>query len=366
MKVLHLGQTIGGLDIYIRNVCRTMPNSVKFIIVHGIGDNSKKFYNSDEELILEHMVPLYRRINLINDITTFFNVLKFVLKLKPTIIHAHSAKGGFFGRIIGFLTRTKTYYTPHAFSFLASPNPLVSSLFLFVERVTRLNAYLLACSESERDIGVRRVGYKKERALVWSNSVPDLNDKVLKCKVNERFVCTIGRPSFQKNTTFLINVVVSIVKIIPDFKLYILGVGYHSPELEKVNKLIEDYGIRDNVLLLPWVEQVEALSIMKGAEFYISSSRYEGLPLAILEAMSLEKAVVATSVFGNIDCVIDQENGFLVPMDVEHFSKAVIALWVDEKLKRDFGKRSRKIYEKKFNLKENINKLLCFYSQKFD
>jgi|SRR5690554_736184 len=362
MKVLHLGQTIGGLDTYIRNVCRTMPRSVNFIIVHGNEDNSKSFYNCEGDLIVEHLVPLYRRINLFHDIATFFKVLKIVYRFKPTIIHAHSAKGGFFGRIIGFLTRIKTFYTPHAFSFLASPNPMISSLFLFVERATRFNANLLACSESERDIGVSRVGYRTERALVWSNSVPDIYGKVEDYKAKERFVCSVGRPSYQKNTRFLINAVASVVKLIPDFKLYILGVGYHSPELENVKKLIENFGIGNNVLLLPWVDQEEVLSIINASEFYVSSSRYEGLPLSVLEAMSLGKAIVATSVFGNVDCVIDQENGFLVSQEEELFSKAIINLWVDENLKRQFGKQSRKIYEERFDLSNTINNLLFIYS----
>ena len=89
------------------------------------------------------------------------------------MLHCHSAKGGVVGRIAGFLTHTKTLYTPHAFSFLSTQSTLKKKIYLLIERTTKLDAWLLACSESERMMGVKIVHYHKDKALVWSNAVPD-------------------------------------------------------------------------------------------------------------------------------------------------------------------------------------------------
>jgi glycosyltransferase involved in cell wall biosynthesis len=366
MKVLHLGQAIGGIDVYIRNICKYLPNDFEFVIIRGDADNSKPFFNIDKQLIFEYKIPLYRRISIINDVKSICQAIKIVKTEKPDIIHAHSAKGGLVGRIVGAVTGTKTLYTPHAFSFLSSKSWLIRWIYKLVERGTRFKTILLACSESEKIMAINQVGYKNGNALVWSNSVPDAsltynsNDKF-----NQSFVCTIGRPSYQKNTTFLIEVVKKVVQEIPDFKLFILGVGHHSPELDLVKKKIDSLSLHENVVLKPWVNQKEVFKYVSSSKFYISTAKYEGLPLSIIEAMSLGKAIIASDVPGNVDCVKHDTNGFLLPLEVNVFAEKIIDLWFDNDKRVNFGNHSRTIYTAQFNIELRINKLETIYKNLF-
>ncbi|MCE8444938.1 glycosyltransferase [Phocaeicola dorei] len=172
MKILHLGQIIGGLDIYIRNSIIYAEGDYEYILVHGNKDNNKPIEKNGKR-VKEYGISLYRSLNPWNDLKAIIQAVKIIRKERPDLVHCHSAKGGVVGRIAGFLTRTKTFYTPHAFSFLSTRSRLKRKIYLFIERSTKLNAWLLACSESERVMGINLVHYHENKALVWNNAVPD-------------------------------------------------------------------------------------------------------------------------------------------------------------------------------------------------
>lgn len=172
MKILHIGQMIGGLDIYIRNTIVYSKCGNEYVIVHGDNDNNRPV-EKDGEVVKEYGISLRRELNIFRDMKSVVQALKIVLQERPDIIHCHSAKGGIVGRIVGFITRVPTYYTPHAFSFLCTQSHLKRKLYLCIEQMTRLNAHLLACSESERRLGMELVHYSDKKGHVWSNAIPD-------------------------------------------------------------------------------------------------------------------------------------------------------------------------------------------------
>lgn len=362
MKILHIGQLIGGLDSYIRNSITNINDEFVFIVIRGQGDNSAPIRHNGK-LIKEYHVKLFRQLNLINDLICIFQTICIIKKEKPDIIHCHSAKGGIVGRIAGFITNTITLYTPHAFSFLSSDNWISKTVYLFVERFFKLNSYLLACSESEQQIGMNKVGYKKQKALLWSNAVPDAS-KLVKGKtrnIEREFICYIGRPSYQKNTILLIPIVQKIINRIPNFRIYLLGVGYHSPDLGELERMICKYKLSSNIILIPWLTQIEVQNYIAQSFFYISVSRYEGLPLSVLEAMSLGKALIVSSVPGNIDCVENEKNGYVLPLDSQLFAEKIIELWNSKEKRAHFGMKSREKYLKKFDIEKHIKILESIY-----
>ena len=182
--------------------------------------------------------------------------------------------------------------------------------------------------------------------------------------IKQPYFCTVGRPCYQKNTMFLLGVISKVVEAIPDFKFILLGVGYHSPELELVKDRIMTLGLDKNIEMVPWLEQGVVFDYIRQSKCYISTTRYEGLPLAILEAMSLSKPIIATRVSGNIDCVEDKENGYLVSFDENEFSTKIIELWRDDYAVKLLGAKSREIYQNKFNINKNIKLLEKLYLEK--
>lgn len=173
MKILHIGQMVGGISVYIKNTTMSLANDMEFIIVSGKSDNNKPLIIDSVE-IKEYKIDLYRELSL-KDLKGLWQAISVIRREKPNLIHCHSAKGGFIGRIAGFICGVPTLYTPHAYSFLSANSGIKCKLFTLLERAARLNSYMLACSESEKELGKRIVGYNVSKALVWSNSVPDIN-----------------------------------------------------------------------------------------------------------------------------------------------------------------------------------------------
>lgn len=165
MKILHVGQMIGGLDVYIRNSIVYNIADNKYLIVCGKDDKHEPVIRNGKT-VKEYHISLYRSLNPWNDLKALLQTIKIVRREKPDIIHCHSAKGGVIGRTAGWITGTKTCYTPHAFSFLCTPSKLKRNIYLAIEKMTKFKTYLLACSESEQQMAKEEVGYDVEHALV--------------------------------------------------------------------------------------------------------------------------------------------------------------------------------------------------------
>lgn len=363
MKIMHIGQMIGGLDVYIRNsITNCKDDSIEFVIVCGKKDKHQPVKRNGK-IVKEHPVSMYRNLNPIYDLIGFLQVIIWIIREKPDLIHCHSAKGGMFGRLAGWLTGTKTLYTPHAFSYLCTPSKLKRNIFLWMERYTKPGTYLLACSKSEREMGIKEVKYKQSRALVWQNAVPDALPIAAQQhnKKTELFACYIGRPCYQKNTLFLVNVIEKVKAKGCPLKFVLLGVGYFSSELEELKRKISTAQLDDVIRIEPWISHEECLGYLKSAMFYVTTSLYEGLPLSVIEAMSLGKAVIASDVIGNRDCVSNEKNGYLLPFDTEIFADKIVSLWSDNNTRTRFEENSRKIFISDFLIDTQINKLHDIY-----
>lgn len=363
MKVMHVGQMIGGLDIYIRNSITFSSGELEYVIVHGRDDKSKPVYCKGKE-VREIFIPLYREIGL-NDLRSIHQLVQIIKEEKPDVIHCHSAKG-IVGRIAGFLTHTPTLYTPHAFSFLSSPNRIKRFVFKAIEFVSKCNANLLACSNSEYKIGRHVIRYSKSHAYVWQNSVPEPEFKEKEMKLttpSSPYIYYIGRPSYQKNPLFTIDVIGEVIKVHPEIKFFLLGVGYYSPDLEEVKKRIYEKRLEDYIQLMEWVSHSDVMAFAQQSLFYISMARYEGLPLSVIEAMSLGKPVIASKVVGNQDCVFDGVNGRLVRLEAKEFAAAICDLIENPEKREQMGEASRRLYEEKFKIDNRISELEAIYKK---
>ncbi len=358
MKILHIGQMIGGLDIYIRNSIQyNKAEQNEYIIVCGKEDKHQPIVRNGKA-VREYPISLYRSLNPVNDLTALIQAVKIIKREKPDVIHCHSAKGGIIGRTAGWMTGVKTFYTPHAFSYLCTPSKLKRWVFLMIERLTRFKTYVLACSESEQEMAMAEVGYDPQHALVWHNAVPDASLEHGKMvEMQEPYACYIGRPCYQKNTLFLLDVIKKVKDKGCGLKFILLGVGYHSPELEAMKAKMAELGLEDTIKLEPWISHTDCQEFVRKSLFYISTALYEGLPLAVVEAMSNGKAIVASDVVGNRDCVRDGENGYLLPLDADAYAEKIIQLVNDNELRGRMEKASRELFLKEFFIENRISYL---------
>lgn len=384
MKILHIGNLKSGIDTYVRNTVALASDKFEFVIVNGADDNSKPYMRHGKQ-VETYSIDMYRALNPIKDMKAVMQAIKIIKKEKPDLVHCHSAKGGVIGRFAAFFTGTKVVYTAHAFSFLSAESAKKKQVFLLLEKIAKLNSYLLACSGSERELGIKVVGFKVKKAFAWNNAVPDADKGLTRIsqvsqissqknetsdlpvpKAGERYITSIGRPSYQKNPLFMVEVAHGIHLKHPDIKFYLLGVGFYSPMLEDMKKLIHQYDMDDTFYLLPWLSHEETLKYVKGSLLYFMTSLYEGLPISVIEAMSLGKAVVASDVLGNKDCVKDGYNGYLLPLKEEVFVEKMNDLIENDEKRKEMEKNSRSYFESDFFIDNRIKALEEIYTEVYN
>ena len=146
-----------------------------------------------------------------------------------------------------------------------------------------------------------------------------------------------GRLTAQKGYDMLVQAYAPVAEAHPDWDLRICGGGVGNEHERKLRKLIADLGLEDRVTLAGPTDDVPGE--MAQASVYALSSRFEGFPLVLLEAMSKGMAVVAFDCpTGPADIVKDHENGILVPRrDVAAFSAGLFEMVEDEELRRRCG-----------------------------
>jgi glycosyltransferase involved in cell wall biosynthesis len=367
-KIAHIGQSIGGVDTYIRLlVAHLNVNNFKQIILHGKNENEANFKDKSGKAIKEFSISLIRSVNPIVDTLALLQAIKIIRKEQPDLIHCHSSKGGMIGRIAGYILNIPSLYTPNAFSYLSAKNKVKRILFLTYERAFKnLNTTLLACSKSESIRGLSEVNYPQAEVVIWQNSIEAIKCHKTADKIGEDFLLSIGRPSYQKNTSFLIEI---MNKLVNEYgvkkKLLLVGVGHFSPLKEKIIALINNYKLTDYIFLIDWVPRSVSIEYISSCLLYLSTSRYEGLPYALLEAMSIGKAIVATNVDGNRDAVKNGETGFLVKEgEIIEFATCVKLLIENNKKRRTFEISAQKRFLDNFDIKKNITQLEAIYLNK--
>lgn len=371
MKILHIGNLKSGIDTYVRNTVALASDEFEFVIVNGADDNSAPYMRHDKQ-VKTYGICMYRALNPVKDLKAVMQAVKIIRKEKPDLVHCHSAKGGVIGRFAAFLTGTKVAYTAHAFSFLSAESAKKKKIFLLLEKIAKLNSYLLACSGSERELGIKVVGFKEKKAFAWNNAVPDSlpliakNPRIAKSelpipKEEERYITSIGRPSYQKNPLFMVEVAHGIHLKHPDIKFYLLGVGFYSPMLDDMKALIHQYDMDDIFYMLPWLSHEETLMYVNGSMLYFMTSLYEGLPISVIEAMSLGKAIVASDVLGNKDCVKNGYNGYLLPLDEKVFAEKMNELIENDEKRKQMERNSRAYFESDFFINNRIKALEDIY-----
>lgn len=363
-KIVHIARPLSGVGVYIALLSKHISSSFENIIVCNKNEDCIKIINSENKEIDSHHLDIKRKINPFKDLVILIRLIILLKKIKPDILHCHSAKAGFLGRLAGAFLNIKTFYTPHAYSFLSSNNYFVKNIFKSIEWFFGfLPSYTLACSESEYEIAKIELKINEKKLLLWENSIEDISESTKnKAKgISSDYICSIGRPTYQKNTDLLVNSILELKQKLPNIHLKILGVGYYSTELEKIKQFILNNNLSENITLLPWVDRKQCLSILNDAELFISTSRYEGLPYAVLEALALSKPCILSNIKGHLNLVKNDFNGFLVGNDKELIAEKIQHILTSTDVRLQMSRNSRKIYETSFNIKKNIYKIEEIY-----
>lgn len=369
IKIVHILHAVGGVGISLRlNLANIDPEKFTSIVIHGESDTKKAFLDKNGNPVKAYRLPIFRNINPLKDALSIHKINRIIKEEKPDLIHAHSAKGGIFGKIVGKHLGVPVLHTPQAYSYLSAENTTKKKTFIKIERYfAQKNNKILASSNSERNRAIYEIGYAEENALLFNNAIQpieDVNTLGIEKTWPDEYICSVGRPSYQKNIELMIRIIAKVKQAKPNIHLVLMGVGFHSPNLETVKTLITKLDLTSNVTLLEWTDREDIFYIVKNAQLYISTARYEGLPYSIIEAMALKKACVVTDADGNRDLIQNQENGFVIfDENEEMFKDQIIKLLDDNALCSSFETNAFEKFNQHFNIENTIMLLEKTYTE---
>lgn len=249
-------------------------------------------------------------------VASLIALYKAVREKDIDIIHSHGRGAGVYARLLGAMTRKPVVHTFQGVH-LWHLSPLRKFLYLFVEKAfARVTDVFINVSESERKTCENANFYsRKFRVVPIGVEVPPMRRPPLDTREGRvrpdrrRFtLINISRLSFEKGVDVLLKVVKALADSGADFKLLLAGDG---PERKKLEKDAKALGIEKYVVFYGAVSDADKLRLLESAHVFMNTSRCEGMPIAVLEAMARSLPVVATDVAGNKDVVISGENGFL-------------------------------------------------------
>lgn len=264
-------------------------------------------------LLRRELHPLYDTLAL----QQLFNVIRHT---RPDLVHTHSSKAGFLGRLAARRCGVPAVvHTPNGLYFLGQANPTKRRFYLLLERfAARWSDVVIATSASERDELLRWRIASPERIVLIENGVePDrlpanLDRQALRAAYgiapDTLLVGTLARATEQKNPLLFVRSAALLAARFPHVSFMWIGDG---DLLDAARQEANALGISERCRFLGHKDDGSTLLSM--FDLFWLPSQYEGLPLALLEAMALSIPVVATDVVGNRDVVVHEQSGLLVP-----------------------------------------------------
>ena len=279
---------------------------------------------------------------------------------RADVIHVHSAKAGFLGRLAAATRgrRRDCVFTPHGWSWWAAEG-MEARLYLNLERLAaHWCRTIVALSADERDAGLAaRVGDPGQYRVI-PNGVPLERFALPRRPVRGR-ILMVGRLAPPKRPDLAIRALASVREQIPDAELHVVGDGSLRTE---ARALAAELGLGGAVAFLGTREDVPEL--LAEAECALLASDYEGSPLAVVEAMAASVAVVATEVGGVGELVRPGVTGAIAPKgDAEALARALLDALGDPEQAAALGAEGRRLAQEELSLDRMVGRLVGLYEE---
>jgi glycosyltransferase involved in cell wall biosynthesis len=280
------------------------------------------------------------------------------------ILHAHLPLADSIGRIAGKIAGIPVIMTTEHGQYLWK-----SRSHLWLERMlNRITDMRICVSRDVLEIRNRREWTPMNKLTYIPNGIDaDLFKEPRKGRAavmgefgwrpDDALIVSVGRLVEEKNYPLLLEAVSLLRDRLPDIRCLLVGDGRCREEIESRAKELD---LGENLHMAGSRNDVP--SILDAANLFVMSSDNEGLPVALLEAMAAEKAIVATSVGGIPDAIRDGENGLLVPpRDGPALASVMERVIMDGDFARKLGRVAGEDVERDFHIRRTSARVMQVY-----
>ena len=304
------------------------------------------------------------------DLKALVKLYRLIRRERPHIVHTHTAKAGFVGRLAARLAGTPIIlHTYHGHVLHGYYNPLKTWLLRRMERVlARITDCIIAVSEQVKQdlvsygvappekITVIPLGFDLQSFLNCEKYRGEFR-RELGLNDGARLIGIVGRIFPIKNHRLFLDSAVQVASQEPACRFIIVGDGVLRPEMERHAR---ELGIADKVIFTGWRRDLPR--IYADLNVLVVSSDNEGTPVSAIEAMASARPVVGTRVGGLPDIITDGENGYLVPSrNPEALAEAILRLLRDPELACRMGRAGQTMAKERFKIQRLISDMEGLY-----
>ncbi|MEY8446687.1 glycosyltransferase [Enterococcus ratti] len=368
-KVLLISESMaGGLRKHLIQLIEYLDqNKFEIYFIHGTDKADSCFMNQYEKLKkLATVIPcptFTRNLHFKNDFATYQFLNQQIKIIQPDIVHCHSSKAGALGRVAAKRNHIdRIFYTPHAYSFLSPEfKPLKKKVFVWIERLLSKYATKMTfnVSEEEKTAAINLHLDRSAKFAVIHNGLPEIvlpSKKEVKeslgLKETNIVVGNNARLSFQKDPFLFMEIAKEVIQQNDNYHFVWAGDG---PLFKEVNDFLIENSLTQNVHLLG--ERTDSEQIVAGYDRYLITSKYEGLPYSLIEAIRAGVPIIGKKVTG-VEEIISQISGgrLLNTKDPKRFAQEIL----NEAQTYDKN-QIIEVYQKNYSLNQMIQKITTYY-----
>lgn len=323
-------------------------------IVHIMGKPNNKSNIPFVDKIIP--IPFEKNMFSIKNIAISFQIASIIKKENYDIVNLHTTLAAFFTRLgimISFKKPKLVINTVHGYLFDSKSSFFKRAIMLLAEKFTKcITNTVIVMNQEDYHIATKHKLYKDNLYLIKGMGINPSNfppvssqDKIsLRKKYNfndDDFLLVYAAEfSKRKNQKFLLYSLKELIKEgFSNIKLVLLGDG---ALLDESKAIARELNILDNVIFAGYTK--DTCTYYQLSDICVSSSRSEGLPFNIIEAMSVGLPIIASNVKGHSDLIVQNENGFLFEYDdFNEFSNYIKILHEDNSEKIKMGLKSQEL-----------------------
>jgi glycosyltransferase involved in cell wall biosynthesis len=358
MRVLHViaRLNVGGTARYITRLAEELPkHKIETFVATGFVQGSEQEDPSAKKLKVFRIPSLGRQINPIKDHFAFKQLLEVIKEVQPDILHTHTFKAGYIGRIKteeikkAAGKQVKFVHTFHGHLFNDPEFSGIKSLIItsFERRLAKsTHAIVTVGAQVGKELLERKIGQPEQ----FTNIPPGV-EFLKMSRATPRKKVTVGwiaRVTGVKNPLRALE----IAKLFPDSQFLIAGDGDMFDQVKAQAPR--------NTKVLGWTD---ASKLFAASDIILSTSENEGMPIALIEAQLASKPVVATNVGGVSEVVINNKTGFVTHKNTEDLAKALEKLINSKVLRTAQGKAAKAHAEKAFSVEKMIQAHASLYKK---
>lgn len=340
-KILFAASTLSHIENFHIPYLKYFKDNDFEVHIMGKGNNKSPIPYVDKVIPVNFEKNMFSLKNFISA----FKISKLIKKEKYSTISTHTILASFFTRL-GIMLSLKKHplviNTVHGYLFDENSNFIKKVIMILAEKfVHPVTDTILVMNSTDYEIAKKYNLYKKNLYSIDGMGInaskfpfsTEENKSYLREKYNipkdDFLLIYVAEFSKRKNQKFLIESLKGLISEgYNNVKLLLLGDGVLLDDMKQYSKTL---GIEDNIIFKGYIKEV--CNYYQISDICVSSSRIEGLPFNIMEAMSTGLPVIASKIKGHIDLVNPGENGFLYEYNnINEFSNHVKLLYNDRNL----------------------------------